>query len=80
MGAERASEQLPFHLNGNFAPVREEKTVTFDYGGQSYVVECVDLKQALFSDDLVSFSIYPQPEEESEAEETPADEAPPATP
>ena len=26
MGAESASEQLPFHLQGNFAPVQEEKT------------------------------------------------------
>ena len=26
MGAESASEQLSFHLQGNFAPVQEEKT------------------------------------------------------
>ncbi len=26
MSAESASEQLPFHLQGNFAPVQEEKT------------------------------------------------------
>jgi carotenoid cleavage dioxygenase-like enzyme len=26
MGTARASEELPFHLRGNFAPVREEKT------------------------------------------------------